>query len=148
MEWDYIKQFHLNPPPTAVYLPRNKEVEVRYQQHKKEFKSIKDYILNTHFDSNSIDQGWVIVDNEFPYDCQSNIRHFLIWIYPGKELSDQQIIGIIQEYMNNNGHSEYAYFRNVPAIRSVLEIDHFHIFVKLADKFAPLLDDTELLLSK
>ena len=131
MEWDYVQRFHMNPPPSAADLPRNKNVDIKYQEHKKQVKSIKEHIISTYFDSESVERGWVIVNNEFPYDLNPNIQHLLIWIYPGKDFSDESIIGIIEDYMKNNGHSEYIYFRNILAIRSVLEIDHYHIFVKI-----------------
>jgi hypothetical protein len=136
MDWDYVKQFHLNPPPTADYLPRNKNSELKYEEHKKQIQSknitIKDYILITHFNNPlSVQKGWVIVDNSFPYNLKPNIRHLLIWIYPGKEFSNEQIIQIIENYMKENKHTHYVYFRHNVNIQSVPEINHYHIFIKI-----------------
>lgn len=135
INWNYVKSFHMNPPLSINEFQRSEEIEKKYQQHKTFLNSkgikLEDYILSTYFkDISTIEKGWVIVPNNFPYNLDKEIEHLLIWIHPKKSFTESEIIKHIEKYMKENNYQDYVYFTHYKNIRSVHEINHYHIFVK------------------
>jgi len=136
INWSYISQFHLNPPKSSNCLHRSIETQNAYDLHKQYLESINitisEYILSRYFISEDIiQQGWIIVRNDFPLNLEPNIIQLLLWIYPNKSFCDNEIYEIIHDYINNNLFRtlDWIYFRNIPKFRSVPEIEHYHIFI-------------------
>ena len=135
LTWDYMSQFHMNPPLKEEYMCRSPEVQASYEYHKQSLKSqnisIKEYLLSTHFDDPLlVARGWNIVPNKFPILLCPDIQHLLIWIHPDAIMSDDDIISAIDGWMREHNYIKYIYYRNMPAMRSVPVLDHFQIYVQ------------------
>ena len=135
ISWDYIKQFHLNPPLKEECVYRSLETQLAYEQHRQTLATqgitIKDYIISKYFKCpKSIERGWNIVPNNFPLHLSPDIQHLVIWMSPQKQFSDTNIVDIIEKYMAEKQHHEYIYYRNIPERRSIPTIDHMQIFVR------------------
>jgi hypothetical protein len=136
INWNYISQFHLNPPLKYEYMCRSAETQEEYEKHKKYLSlsniSIKDYILSKYFTTfHIIQQGWTIVCNNFPLNLESDVMQLLLWIHPNKLFSETDVITIINAWMCDHEYKEYIFYKNIPALRSVPALEHYHIFVHL-----------------
>lgn len=125
--WDFIKQFHNNPP--SINIKRKKEIEEKYVLHKKKLKdkniNIEDYLDNLLFKNNF---KYIITKNDFPYNLENNIEHKLLWINPNyiNLFNDKLINEIINMRMRGK---TYVYFENIDNNKSIKSIRHYHIFV-------------------
>ena len=132
MEWQDIQKFHLNPPPHMSYFPRKPEIRRIYYEHKAQIQCMSEYLLIKNFDtSEKIAQGWVISQNDYPYDLAPGILHLILWIHPSIQMTDKQIYICIETYMYQHNYKDYIYYRNNTIVRSIHDIDHFQIFVKI-----------------
>ena len=125
--WDFIKQFHNNPP--SINIKRKKEIEEKYVLHKKKLKdkniNIEDYLDNLLFKNNF---KYIITKNDFPYNLENNIEHKLLWINPNyiNLFNDKLINEIINMRMRGK---TYVYFENIDNNKSIKSIRHYHIFI-------------------
>jgi len=128
--WEEIKSFHKNPPRDRLH--RNNKINKKYQKHIKKIKdrniNVNEYISNKYFTNKEYDSDWVFVPNNFPYNLENGINHYLIWINPYKlKLSEIDIDRVIIE---NLGNKEYYYFENLNCNKSVNKVQHVHVFFK------------------
>lgn len=141
LNWNYLKQFHLNPPD--ITFPRTKEVVENYIIHKSniltQYNSISEYITAKYFTNKNFKHMYQIVLNDFPYKLESNIKHYICWfnpyLFPNKTKSlnelEQQIkliITLFNKYLILGVNC--IYFENNLSARSVPGVRHIHIFIK------------------
>ena len=82
-EWDYIKQFHLNPPSVGDF-KRSPNVENDYKNYRMCIENKKlsiDKVIFEKIFNSKTNLRWKLVPNEFPYYLDENIDHMLLWIY-------------------------------------------------------------------
>lgn len=126
--WDFIKQFHKNSP--SIQINRTKEIENKYNEHKllllKNKISIHDYILKKYFNENC---EYKFVNNEFPYNVDSNIEHILLWFNPNIKfkIDTEYIDNLLNELLFDKN---YIYFENKDSNKSIKSIKHIHVFIK------------------
>lgn len=151
LSWNIIKSFHCNAPDYA--LPRTLETVNKYKKHidnlKKINKTVGEYLNEKLFKNN---ESYKIEANLFPYHLQNNneyyIEHYIIWFNDKLNIKDiitkplLVIDKIIQEFINKKAISnpfendplnniEYIYFENSLKNKSVPEIRHLHLFIKI-----------------
>lgn len=68
--------------------------------------------------------------NDFPYCFQSNVEHYCLWKL-NDEVSEADINHAIQELHVNRCFTKYTYYINPPNLKSVLEVQHAHIVIKI-----------------
>lgn len=123
--WDHIKTKTFNQK-----YPRTFEDESEYQYHKQLvrefFNSMEDYIQVTYLDPF---ERYTLIRNRFKYKSDNNIRHYLLWIKTGTELTEEQVGAIIKERFPN---CEYVAWQNDMQHRSVFSVSHYQIFVKFS----------------
>ena len=76
--WDFIKQFNFSHPPTSPF-SRNHTVEENYSKHGIEIKKsggVEAYLKKKYLSS---DNDFNMTPNNFPYDMESDIIHYVIW---------------------------------------------------------------------
>jgi len=153
LNWDFIKSFHCNAPDFA--LPRILSVIKDYEKHisdlKKIDKTVGQYLKEVFFKNG---ESYQIEPNLFPYYLEDNniyyIKHYLIWF--NEKLNINQIISkpndcidkIVKDFIskmldNNksinksiNEFSDFIYFENELKNKSVPEIRHLHLFIKVS----------------
>jgi len=124
ISWNYLSQFNeKNPPQETLY--RKKEVQDKYETFRDSLDiPMVDYLHSTLFQE-SRDYNFRL--NDFPYNTDETIIHYILWINPkSKSLPVKSIIQLKLKV------KKFVYFMNVPKNRSVMEIPHYHIFTKVA----------------
>jgi hypothetical protein len=122
--WNYLSQFNeMNPPQETLY--RKKEIQDKYETFRDSLDiPIADYLHSTLFsDQDSRDYHFRL--NDFPYNTDETITHYILWINPTSK--SLPVKSIIQSKVKVK---KYIYFMNIPKNRSVMEIPHYHIFAK------------------
>lgn len=129
LTWDVLIRFNIHSPPTYT-LGRSKQVQEKYDRHREWMKSekvdVKSYI-NGKFDleTNQI----VFTENEFPYNCEEGIRHYIIWISDKYKYNTASLNEYIKTKIKSN--TSYVFYKNIPANNSITSVDHYHVFVKI-----------------
>lgn len=125
--WDFLRSLNTTKPLDIV-LKRTSKSQEEYEIHKKTINiDINDYLKQKLFGSGDRHQIFNITENSFPYNCEPNIKHMLLWINPNMSPSKEEIdIYIKKKYSNN----EIIYFENADKNKSVPGIKHFHLFIK------------------
>lgn len=87
----------------------------------------------------------LIITNDFPYNFESSMTHFVVWSKviiesdPNSEIGDvtEETRKIINTYVHKTFVGQLGlkpenviWFRNFPAIQSVRELSHIHILIK------------------
>lgn len=132
LSWDKLLELHKNPP--NIRIMRNDNIQLEYDKFIKYIKdnniNINDYIYRKFLNDKKVN----FTPNTFPYDIDHNCNHYIIWfdtIYfeelLKKNAQDEIINYIVRtKFINNN----YIYFENLNHNKSVLNVKHFHIFIK------------------
>ena len=117
MDWNFIKQFHRNPP--NIVLKRECIVEEQYQSDlKKCSKNYEDDLYNRIF--GKVDRNWELTTNEYPYHFKDGTVHYLIWFKGDVDYS------LLESALIN---VECAYFENLASKKSIKSIRHIHLFI-------------------
>ena len=66
-------------------------------------------------------------ENEYPYDVDDNIKHYVLWMSGDKDLesSKKYVASLL-----GKTQSDIVMFTNDTSAKSILEINHHHVFVK------------------
>lgn len=106
---------------------RHVEDEMEYQLHKqwaKEFfSSIENYIQTVYIDPL---EPFILIKNRFPYKIPPFVKHYLLWLKPGINLSDNQINAILEKKFPN---SQIVWWQNGASERSVFTVTHYQVFI-------------------
>lgn len=130
MNWETVKKFHLNPP--SIQLPREDTVVKRYKDNMTVIKmthTISEYLMKKYFSSrNKI----VLTANDYPYFTTTNILHYLLWIHPSLHIENSIIRELIKDRIPTSLNcQEFIYFENIGTNKSIQDIRHFHVFIKV-----------------
>ena len=117
MDWNFISQFHKNPP--TFQLEREKRIQDKYNLNKSKPGYNKD-LFKRLFKYN---EEFVIVPNTYPYHFVDGTKHLLYWSQKPIDCSEL-------ERNINKLCKEYIYFENLDNNKSIKDIYHAHIFVK------------------
>jgi len=103
-----------------IQMPRKKEILNNY----KKFRETLDYeeFEKSIFEDN---KSYSIRKNDFPYDIEPNINHYILWI-KDESLS---IEDIIYSSFKIDKKEDILWYRNSPENRSIKTIVHYHIFL-------------------
>ena len=130
MNWDTVKKFHLNPP--KIQLPREDSVIQRYKENMSIIKmthTIPEYIMEKYF---STGKKVILTANDYPYFTTSNVVHYLLWIHPSVVVDNGSIKELIIDKMPLSlDCQEFIYFENDSHNKSILDIRHFHVFIRV-----------------
>ena len=102
---------------------------LKFKNHLKENNiKLKDYLLDKYLNNKSYN----LVPNEYPYNVDKNMAHYVLWIHPEyvNKLTDLEIIQIIKEKNEELNFNEYMCFENDIRVKSVLDILHYQVFFR------------------
>tara|TARA_Y100000022_G_C13201017_1_gene352725 strand:- start:319 stop:687 length:369 start_codon:yes stop_codon:yes gene_type:complete len=116
MDYNYISQFHKNPPKIRLY--RHKDVDEEYKKFLLKHPDHNINLAKTLFKDNNT---WIITPNKFPYHFIDNTEHLIIW-FKG-DVNYNLIDFLFRE-------EEIIYFENLSSNKSIPNIRHVHIFKK------------------
>ena len=121
--WNSLIKYHFNHP-INTYLKRNLQIQKLYDKYNKtqQFEQFKKNMFNNK------NKNFNFMLNNFPYDTDKNISHYLIFINPliKNKISDFNIYKIIRK--NYIKKKPIIIFENEPKNRSIKNIRHYHIF--------------------
>lgn len=142
LTWEYLLHFDNNPP--TFPFPRDLNVQNQYEIFKNKLliqkKTISNNIISLYFNDDDIE--YRICDNDFPYKTVPGIKHILIWFNPKNKLNEllpntfndgnhkryvQYLLNDFDEYKDK----EFIMWENLPTNKSVHDIRHIHIFIKM-----------------
>ena len=67
------------------------------------------------------------VPNEFPYNIDPNIKHYLLWSF--RPLTPREIREKIEDHIASDQY-EYVYFINPNNLKSIKNIPHVHVMIR------------------
>ena len=118
MDWNYIKQFHKNPPDNQLMRhPLVQKQAVSWMKHKHNIDSLEKELM---LDKTS----WVITPNKYPYYFTDNTKHLVFW--SKNPINYNELEKIINE---NTDFTNYIFFENKKNNKSIPHIHHAHIFI-------------------
>jgi hypothetical protein len=94
--------------------PRTPKVQTDYDQAEKNIEHIKKQV--------QANGGVAVMPNGWPYNVYAH--HLLVWFEPDKRINAEQII---REGLDNK---EHCYSQSPRHLRSIPDLDHFHLFIK------------------
>tara|TARA_B100001094_G_scaffold272736_1_gene278749 strand:- start:81 stop:440 length:360 start_codon:yes stop_codon:yes gene_type:complete len=118
MDWNYIQQFHRNPPDNQLLRhPLIQNQAIAWMKHKDNINVLKKELM--------LDKTpWVITPNKFPYHFIDKTKHLIFW--SNNSINYDELEKIIQE---NTDFKNYIFFENKKNNKSIPEIHHAHIFI-------------------
>ena len=121
-KWDFTKELSNDS--------RNKKVRLEYNKFKETLKikniKIDDYIMDNFLK----DKLYNIVENNYPYNIEKNMLHYVLWVHQKYKITNKKMCNIIIDKMNELGYNEYFCFENHKNAKSVLGITHYQIFFR------------------
>ncbi len=120
ISFDDIKELIDKNHICKIQMPRKKEILNNY----KKFRETLDYEAFEKIIFNS-NKSYSIRKNDFPYDIEPNISHYILWI-KDESLS---IEDIIFSSFKIDKKENILWYRNLPENRSIKSIIHYHIFI-------------------
>ena len=77
------------------------------------------------------DNSIYFVINNYPYNVPWYVKHYVLWIRPGLTMNDNALYSAIKSsvYIEFGTHLKFAYFKNIDKNKSIIEIDHYHVFI-------------------
>lgn len=129
-DWEYLKSLHCQKLEKA--LDRSPWRNIAYGKYVQSFKnkgtSLSEYIYNK-LTSDYSNFTYIITCNKFPYNLTDDILHLTVWIQPDEEVDCESVCRYISQYI-----SEFIVIVNDYHSKSIKNIDHYQLFIKLADK--------------
>ena len=122
--WNYLIQYKkdIEDNIKVLPIPRKKELNKIYLKSLENASKVSETIWSKYLKY----KEYNIVLNDFPYDLEKNIEHYVLW--SRKRLENDSIEKILkQEFKNLN----IVFFENPEYLKSIKDIFHIHIFVKL-----------------
>jgi hypothetical protein len=71
----------------------------------------------------------VLVENDFSYNFESGISHFILWKVGGI-LESNEILEMAMKLSHDEDAFDFATYVNPPHLKSILDLDHAHILLK------------------
>ena len=103
MDYNYISQFHMNPPTHA--LQRKATVQEIYDRERKT-NAHQINIYNKIF--NNVKTDWCVTKNDYPYHFIDNTQHFVIWFKNDTDFNmiSDALKGITCTFFENNPNNK------------------------------------------
>ena len=139
ISWKYIddvcKKCELNQSdfPMDLVNNRSREVHDNYIKWKREVG--ENGLFNMLFKNNDV---VVIRKNDFPYNFEEGILHYVIWLRPNQDecsfdsrMEPNLINYAVKQLKKIHGTIEMVHFRNNSKYRTVYTINHYHVIIRL-----------------
>jgi hypothetical protein len=71
----------------------------------------------------------VTASNDFPYNFDTGMEHFILW-KTGSSITNDDITAEIHRLTHERRAADSVFYINPPELRSILDLDHCHIILK------------------
>jgi len=136
--WDVLRHSIIDHRCTYPFV-RKPEVHEQYQRHiqniKANYNSIGDYIKVRHLRYNNTGGNFItkgneslsfaLVENDFPYDIDESIKHFVFWSIYENDINNLQIA--LKKFWTNKDN--LLWFENELSNKSVTDLWHVQVFI-------------------
>lgn len=134
IKWEHISDILKNKEYEKLI--RDEKMSEKYNNYKKTLTDkIENIIHNKYFHEKKlarrngyvINDRFVIASNDFPYNFEEGINHYVLWLNPKyNKLSLEEV-----EILCHNLFDFDVYVHETPLyLRSIKKIQHYHIFTK------------------
>ena len=124
MNWETLETFDFKKNK----IRRTNSIQQKYNIEKNNKLNYDKYILN-HYLTNKL---YNLQPNKFPYDLNSNIKHYVLWLHPmikSKHIYDKKFIyKLLKSMIKNNS---FIFYMNSYKNKSIKSIPHYQVFIKL-----------------
>ena len=117
--WQYLQKYNLSK--VIDKFPRKTEIEEKYMND-----MTKQQKLN-YIKQKLKTDDYYLIPNDYPYDLSEDINHYVFWCKETYSLEDVLKIALLYFKKTSN---EIIVLVNDITNKSVLDINHYHIFVK------------------
>ncbi len=114
-----LKQYSNKNPPTSA-LGRNEIIQKKYDEFKNNQNLTENFLKKIKIQIK--ENNYYLHENDFPYNVDNNIKHLLLWYVDDN---------IINDILLNLKNKLITYWINNNDNKSIQEINHIHIFVKV-----------------
>ena len=139
INWDFVKSIfeqhkNQNFPMEVIHKSRKDSVERAYNEWK--LKNTETTLYDKIF--SNIKEDFVIRLNDFPYNLEENVLHYIVWLNPNQtkynynSVIDKNLLNKIKTVLYNKHEIvDMIYFRNKSIHRTIKTINHYHVLVKV-----------------
>jgi len=120
INWNDLLPLHLTI--VSKILPRSSEVTARYEEDKKTQKHTEYIDLVKHILAN---YDYILIDNNYLYNVSPDINHRIFWFKGSVSMSEAYDI-----CKGEHPNHDIIVMCNDLTRKSILDIDHYHVFVK------------------
>ena len=119
-----IKKYdHIGPDQKIL---RKRIIQTEYDKYIHKYKPISCIIIRTILE-NDYDHKILIELNKFPYNIDSGITQYVVWINPMYKTNEDYIRYFVNKYVTPQNYSLY---KHDIKHGSIPEIEHYHLFIK------------------
>lgn len=126
--WTRVQQFHLKI--NSHMFTRTPKIDLLYNLTKGQIRN--NFIHRVDFSLQN--QPYLIWDNTYPYDLPHEIIHQVFW-FKGNNYSMNAAWEICQKHYPTINSENIIVFSNSPHLKSIPEIQHYHIFINTNPSF-------------
>lgn len=122
---DFLDNYDFSKP---IPFSRTKCMDIKYERYKKKIGKMgltnKEHILSNVICNND----YVIEKNQFPYNIDNNLYHYIYWVHPNfeKKHTNKVIIENINKFIEGK-FDGYWCWENHDSVKSIPEIKHYQI---------------------
>ena len=132
LTWETLNKFNLQSPPTYT-LGRSDEIQEKYDKHRTWIKNsgidVKKYIYDKF---NLSEKEIIFIENDFPYNCENGVKHYIIWISDKYNYNTDQLEKFIKTKLKvTETEIPYIFYKNIPKNNSIACVNHYHVFAKV-----------------
>ena len=73
----------------------------------------------------------MLIENDFPYHFDDDIKHYILWKLKGGGISQQEIQESKQQLQTRFKTTSTLHWTNPPSLQSIPDIDHVHILCRI-----------------
>jgi hypothetical protein len=103
---------------------RSPEVRKRLDTHMSKINNIDEYILQMVDFS---EEKYKILENDYPYNVEDSIKHYVFWINPQHNIKIQEAKQICLDKWKEK---DIIIFENPTHMKTVKNIKHYQVFLK------------------
>lgn len=125
LTWNFLINFDFDKP-----LPnfRSEKTLLEYTKFKGKNYDINNYIYSKYLENTN----YSLQENDFPYETESNMKHYVLWINKSfeKNISQNLLKCIIKQKMIELNFDDFLFFENHTSIKTIPGILHYQVFFK------------------
>lgn len=126
--WSVVKTWScLNPPSDIIRQPCvQQQYNLFKQQLQQQNIDVNDYMAQQLFSQRN--QKLAFLPNKFPYWVEPGVHHWVLWVNtPVYRVTVKDVEVLLTKVLR--GHP-FVFFQNLPENRTVLQLEHYHVFFK------------------